>query len=135
MEKEEINELLQEIEYISRSYETKPWTENVKLLKADFDINSIGTPKHYLKIINELEELVRETRLLFLYSVFNKVCKEEDKLYYFDTPFQASMVYRAVMKKEGRFYLLDEDGDCREIFTSEKFIRFIDDLYFELYEQ
>ncbi len=68
-------------------------------------------------------EVLRETRLLFLYSILNMVCKESGKNYNFDNPFQANMKYSAVMKKEGRFYLLDEDGDYREIFTSEKFMR------------
>lgn len=112
----------------------KPWTENMKLLKEDFDLNRIDTPQNYSKIIDELSEILRETRLLFLYSVFNKVCEEESKLYYFDTPFQASMSYSAVMKNNGSFHLLDEDGDYREIFTSEAFARFIDEQYWELYE-
>ena len=134
MTKEEISKLSQEIEEISNNFEEKPWTENIKLLKEDFDINSISTPKHHWETIDELKEVLRETRLLFLYSVLNRVCKEEGKLYYFDTPFQASMRYDAVMKKEGSFYIQDEDSDYREIFTSEKFTQFIDDLYWELYE-
>jgi len=135
MTKEKISKLSQEIEDVSNNFENKPWTENIKLLKEDFDINSISTPNHYLKTIDEMEEVLRETRLLFLYSVLNIVCKEQGKLYNFDNPYQASMKYDAVMKKEGSFYLLDEDGDYREIFTSEKFMRFIDDQYWELYEQ
>jgi hypothetical protein len=134
MTTEEKSKLSQEIEDISKNFENKPWTENVKLLKEDFDINSISTPKHYLKTIDELQEILRETRLLFIYSVLNKVCKEEGKLYNFDTPYQASMKYNAVMKKEGSFYIMDEDGDYSEIFTSEAFTQFIDDLYWELYE-
>lgn len=134
MTQEELNKLSQEIEDISNNFELKPWTENIKLLKEDFNINEINTPNHYLKIIDEITEVLRETGVLFLYSVFNRVCKEERKLYYFDTPFQASMSYNAVMKKEGSFYLLDEDGDYREIFTSETFVRFIDDQYCNLYE-
>jgi hypothetical protein len=39
------------------------------------------------------------------------------------------------MRNEGSFYLRDEDGDFSEILPSEKFIRFIDDQYWELYEQ
>jgi hypothetical protein len=135
MTKEDLNKLSQEIDEISNNFEDKPWTDNVKLLKEDFDINSINTPSQYLKTLDELEEVLRETRLLFLYSVLNIVCKESGKNYNFDNPFQASMKYSAVMKKEGSFYLLDEDGDYGEIFTSEKFMRFIDDQYWELYEQ
>ncbi|PTX58955.1 hypothetical protein C8N46_11124 [Kordia periserrulae] len=135
MTKEDLNKLSQEIDEISNNFEDKPWTDNVKLLKEDFDINSINTPSQYLKTLDELEEVLRETRLLFLYSVLNIVCKESGKNYNFDNPFQASMKYTAVMKKEGSFYLLDEDGDYGEIFTSEKFMRFIDDQYWELYEQ
>ena len=135
MTKEEISKLSQEIEDISNNFENKPWTANVKLLKEDFDINSISSPNLYWKTIDELEEVLRETRLLFVYSVLNIVCKESGKLYNFENPYQASMKYMAVMKKEESFYLLDEDGDYREIFTSEKFMRFIDDQYWELYEQ
>ena len=135
MTKEEINRLSQEIEDLSQNFEDKPWTENVKFLKENFDIGSINTPKHYWKMIDEIEEILRETRLLFLFSIFNRLCVEEGKLYYFDTPYQASMRYDAVMKKEGSFYLLDEDGDFREIFTSEKFAHFIKRLYWKLCKQ
>ena len=135
MTKEELNKLSQEIEEISNNFKDKPWTENLKLLKENFDINSIKTPTQYLKTIDELEEVLRESRLLFLYSVLNLVCKESGENYIFDIPFQAGMKYSAVMKKEDSFYLLDEDGDYGEIFTSEKFMRFIDEQYWELYEQ
>ncbi|MCV9928374.1 hypothetical protein OIU83_11950 [Flavobacterium sp. LS1R49] len=109
-------------------------TGYLKLLREDFDINEIKTPKQYLETIDKITEILRETRLLFLYSVFNKVCTEEDKLYYFDTPYQANMSYSALIKKGKSFYLLDEDGDYSEIFTSESFVQFIDDQYWELYE-
>lgn len=134
MTKEELIKLSQEIEDISSNFEEQAWSENMKLLKEDFDINSIKTPKHYWKTNDDLIEVLRETRLLFLYSVFNRVCKEEGELYYFDTPYQANMKYDAVMKKEGSFYIQDEDGDFRDIFTSENFTQFIDNLYWELYE-
>jgi len=134
MTKENLSKLFQEIGVISSNFELKPWTENIKLLKDDFDINKIGSPQNYLEVINEITELLRQTRLLFIYSVLNKVCEEEGKLYHFEIPFQASMSYTAVMKKEGSFYLLDEDGHYRETFTSENFVRFIDDQYWELFE-
>ena len=97
-------------------------------------INKIKSPKQYLETIDEITEVLRENRLLFLYSVFNVVCKEEDKLYYFDTPYQAAMSYSALIKKGESFYLLDEDGDYSQTFTSEPFVQFIDDQYWELYE-
>ena len=134
MTKEELNKLSQEIEDISNNFEPKPFSENVKLLKEDFDINKIKSPKQYLETIDEITEVLRQTRLLFLYSVFNIVCKEEDKLYYFDTPYQAAMSYSALIKKGESFYLLDEDGDYSQTFTSEPFVQFIDDQYWELYE-
>lgn len=134
MTKEEAIKLSQEIDDVSSNFENKPWTENVKLLKENFDINSLKTPNHYLKTIDQLTEVLREARLLFINSVLNKVCIVEGELYNFETPYQAAMSYSAVMKKEGSFYLLDEDGDHSEIFTSEAFMRFIDDLYWELYE-
>lgn len=122
------------IEEVSAHFEDKPWTQNVKFLKADFDSTSLKSPKEYSLLINELDELLRETRLLFLHTIFEKICLEENKLYYFDTPYQAGMSYLAVVKKEGSFYLYDEDGDFSEIFTSEKFTQFIDDNYWELYD-
>ena len=134
MTKEELNKLSQEIEDISNNFELKPFSDNVKLLKEDFDINKIKSPKQYLETIDEITEVLRENRLLFLYSVFNLVCKEEDKLYYFDTPYQAAMSYSALIKKGVNFYLLDEDGDYSQTFTSEPFVQFIDDQYWELYE-
>ena len=134
MTKEEQNKLSQEIEDISNNFELKPFSDNVKLLKEDFDINKIKSPKQYLETIDEITEVLRQTRLLFLYSVFNKVCIEEDKLYYFDTPYQAAMSYSALIKKGENFYLLDEDGDYSQTFTSEPFVQFIDDQYWELYE-
>ena len=85
MTKEEKVILLQEIDDISSNFEDASFTGNIKLLKEDFDIKSIKTPKVYRKTIDELNEVLRETRLLFLYSVLNKVCEEEGKLYYFDT--------------------------------------------------
>jgi hypothetical protein len=135
MTKEELSKLSNEIEEISSHFENKPWTENRKLLKKEFSINTINTPNNYLNTLSELEEVLRETRLLFLYSVFNLVCKEEGKLYDFDNPYQAGIKYTAIMKKEDTFYLLDEDGDLKEMFVSENFVQFVDDSYWELYEQ
>lgn len=134
MTKEEINTLTQTIDKISNHFEPKPWTDGAKFLKEDFDINKLETPNHYLETIGKIAELLREARLLFIYSVFNKVCTEESKLYNFSTPYQSNMSYSAVMKKDDTFYLLDEDGDYREIFTSEPFVRFIEDEYWEIYE-
>ncbi len=113
MTKEEINTLSQKIEDVSCYFENKPWTANVKLLKEEFNVESINTPNYYWEIIDEIEEVLRETRILFLCSVFNIICKEEGKLYYFKTPYQSNMRYDAIMKKEGSFYLLDEDGHYR----------------------
>jgi hypothetical protein len=135
MTQEELIKLSKEIDEISSNFENKPWTEKRKLLKKEFNIGSINSPNNYLQTLSELEEVIRETRLLFLYSVFNIVCKEEGKLYDFDNPYQAGMRYTAIMKKEDTFYLLDEDGDLKEMFVSENFVQFVDDTYWELYEQ
>ncbi len=135
MTKEELSKLSNEIEEISSNFENKPWTDNRKLLKKEFNSGSINSPNNYLNTLSELEEVLRETRLLFLYSVFNIVCKEEGKLYDFDKPYQAGMRYTAIIKKEDTFYLLDEDGDLKEMFVSENFVQFVDDSYWELYEQ
>ena len=128
MTKEEINKLSQEIESLSNNFEDKA-------LKDNFDVNSINTPKHYRRVIRKIEEILSEARGLFLYSVFNRVCKEEGVPCYFETPYQANMRYDAVMKKGGVFYLLDEDGHYRDIFVGEKFMHFIDNLYWKLYDK
>ena len=135
MTKDEINILSREIESISKNFETEPWTEKIKLLKDDFDINSIASPSRYIEFISEVSEILREARLLFLYSVLNKVCDKEGAAYHFKTPYQASMKYSAVMKKEGGFFILDEDGHYREISATENFTRFIDNEYWELIDE
>lgn len=134
MTKEEINKLTQDIGDVSNNFDSKPFTENIRLLKEDFDLNILDTPQNYKDILDDISEILRQTRLLFLYSVLNKVCKQEEEIYAFKNPFQASMKYHGVMKKEQIFYLQDEDGAYREIFTSEKFVQFIDDEYWEIYE-
>ena len=134
MTKVELNKLTEDIVDISKNFELKPFTANVKKLKEDFDITCVQTPRHYLEVIDQVSEVMRQTRFLFICSVLNKVCTEEGKWYSFDIPFQANLAYSAVMKKEGYFYILDEDGDYREIFSSENFTQFIDDQYWELYE-
>lgn len=134
MTKEQLNNFYQDIEKISENFEQKPFTENVKLLKENFKIDSLNTPNHYQSMIDELSEIIRESRVLFIYSVLNKVCEEDEKVYLFDVPYQASMNYIGVMKKEGSFYLQDEDKDFREIFSSEGFTHFIDTQYWKLYE-
>ena len=135
MTKEKTNKIFREIEAIADNFEDEPWTENVRLLKADFDAGNLEKPKHYSEVISEVTEILREARLLFLHSVFAKVCEKEGESYSFSVPYQAGMKYSAVMKKEGSFYLLDEDGDYREIFTNENFVRFIDDQYWQLIEE
>ena len=135
MPKDNLNQISQIIEDISGNFEDEPWTENMKLLRPDFDLNTIKSPKHYLDVMAEVRELSRQTRVMFLHSVFNKVCHTEGESYTFSTPYQAGMQYSAVMKKEGVFYILDEDGQFREMFTTEKFTQFIDDLYWEIIDE
>lgn len=133
MKKEDLNKFSQDISDISSNFENTPWTDNVKLLKEDFDIQTLKDPGHYSNTISEVSEILRQTRLLFLYSVLRRVCTEEGKLYHFGTPYQANMKYSAICLREGSFYLLDEDGDYRDIFTSESFVHFIEDQYWDLY--
>jgi hypothetical protein len=126
--------LIQDIEKVTSNFESKPFSENVRMLKLDFDLTSLDSPQNYAKIMGDISEVYRQSRLLFIYSVLNKVCLDEGKIYPFNNPFQAGMSYSGVMKKEDTFYLLDEDGDFREVFTSEKFTQFIDDEFWEVYE-
>lgn len=135
MTSEELKKFSEDIESLSANYEEKPWTDGIKLLKLEFDLNSIDSPSHYLKLTRDLDEFNRQSRVLFLYSVLNVVCEEENKLYHFETPYQASMKYDAVMKKDDSFYIRDEDSHFREIFQSVEFMRFIDDHYWRLYEE
>ncbi|MCE5178574.1 MAG: hypothetical protein LLF81_05470 [Porphyromonadaceae bacterium] len=134
MNREKLDELSNNIEKISSNFEEKSWTENFKLLRDDYDINNLETPKHYLNVLSELEEITRQVRLLFILSVLGKVCKEEGKLYNFNVPYQANMQYNGVFKKDSTFYLVDEDGNTRDVFTTEKFVQFIHIQYRKLYE-
>ena len=104
------------------------------MLKLDFGLATLDSPKNYAKIMGDISEVYRQSSLLFIYFVLNKVCLDEGKIYPFNNPFQVGMSYSGVMKKEDTFYLLDEDGDLREVFTSEKFTQFIDDEFWEVYE-
>lgn len=135
MRQDEITNLSRDIEAVSSNFEHEPWTDNLRLLRKEFDIASISTPFHYSKIMNQLTEISRQNRVLFLYSVFSRVCKEEAVNYEFSSPYQAGMKYSAVMKKEDVFYILDEDRQYREIFTTENFARFVDNEYWELIER
>lgn len=135
MIKEKSNKIFREIEAITDNFEDEPWTDNVRLLKAGFDAGKLEKPKHYSEVISEVTEILREARVLFLHSIFAKVCEKEGEPYSFSVPYQAGMKYSAVMKKEGSFYLLDEEGDYREIFANENFTRFIDDQYWKLIEE
>ncbi len=135
MKKEKSSKIFREIEAITDNFEDEPWTENVRLLKADFDAGKLETPKHYSEVISELSEILREARVLFLHSVFAKVCEKEGEPYGFSVPYQARMKYGAVMRKGGSFYLLDEDGHYREIFTNENFTRFVDEQYWKLIDE
>lgn len=134
MNKNKMNELFKDLSAVNDNFEVEAITLNIKPIKENYDINSANNPKKYWRILEELQELSRQTRILFIHSALNKICIEEGKLYQFDDAFQASMEYTAVMKKENNFYLLDEDGDYREVFISENFARFIDEQYWELYD-
>lgn len=135
MTNNELNEFSKSLQRLSTNYEEKAWTVGIKLLRTEFKLSSIENPNHYLKLINDLNEFSRQSRVLFLYSVLNLVCKEESKLYHFETPYQTSLKYDAVMKKDDTFYIRDEDGHFREIFQSIEFMQFIDDQYWRLYEE
>lgn len=135
MKKEELNELMECIKDITSNFETLPFSgSTTRFLRDDFDVNATKSPKKYWKPIEQLSELLREARILFIFSTLSRVCKEEGELYYFDTPYQANMRYDGVMKKEGNFYLLDEDGHYRDVFTSDRFTEFIDHMYWEMFE-
>ena len=96
-------------------------------------IDQLDQPSIYLDLLDDLEEVKRQTRVLFIHAVLNKVCIEAGKLYLFNGPYQASISYKGVLKEEGNFYLKDEDGVLTKIFDSENFQQFIDDQYWELY--
>ncbi len=126
--------LCNKIDKVSTKFESTLLTGSYRILKNDFSINDLDEPNIYLRLLEDLEEVKRQTRVLFIHVVLNKVCIEERKIYLFNTPYQANMSYSGVMKKEGIFYLKDEDGDLKEVFDSENFQQFIDDQYWELYD-
>ncbi len=125
--------LIEEIKDIKSNFNSS-LNSDFSFLKEDLDIKNLNNPNKYFGTINEIEKLLRETRILFLHSVLNLACKNENEIYVFDSPFQAAMKYDAVIKKNNSFYLRDEDGDFREIFTSKEFYEFIDEQFYELYE-
>ena len=136
MEKKDLEVLTSEIKEVTDHYEDIAWSDNARLLKSDFDISSIKSPSSYLNTVNHLDEIIRETRLLFIFSVLIKVCIEDSKPYVFKVPYdEQADNYSAVVKKGDDFFLVDSDGDLREIFSNEKFMRFIDDEYWELYDE
>ena len=135
MKKHEIEKLACEIESISNYFEDEPVTGNMRALKENFDLGAIGSPKRYLEFISEAGEIIRQARVLFLHSALNRVCEKEGLDYRFKKPYEANMKYSAVMKKDGTFYILDEDGHYREIFCSDKFAQFVDNEYWELLEK
>ncbi|WP_397382393.1 hypothetical protein [Prosthecobacter sp.] len=135
MKQDEIQKLAREIESISNHFEEKPWTDNIRPLKDDFDMATIGDPKGYLEFISEANEILRQARVLFIYSVFNRVCEKDGIAYCFKAPYEANMKYSAVMKNDGSFYILDEDGHYRETFYTEKFARFVENEYWEVVEK
>lgn len=135
MSNEGLNNLALELEKVSTNFESLSFTKNNSVLKPNIDFNELDTPPSYLNLCEDLKEWQRKSRILFLLSVLTKVCLEEGKYYYFEEPFQAGMKYIAVIKKNDYFYLLDEDKDLREIFVSEDFVQFIDDNFWELYEE
>ena len=126
--------LCNRIEKISDKFETIDLIPTKWFLKNDLKVDQFEQPSFYLDLLEDLEEVKRQTRVLFIHAVLNKVCVQEGKLYLFNAPYQASMSYSGVMKKEGTFYLKDEDGDLKEVFDSENFQQFIDDQYWELYD-
>lgn len=135
MTKEKLSEFANNVEKIAYNFEETPWTDNVKFLKEDFDIKKAESPKHYQEVLREFAELTRQTRLLFVMTVLEKVCIEEGKIYNFDVPYKANIEYTGVLKKDLTFYLVDEDGDFKDVFTSENFVHFIDDQYWELFDE
>jgi hypothetical protein len=135
MKKDEIEKLAREIDSISSNFEDEAWTDNMRALKEDFDIRTIGNPKRYLEFMSEVSEILRQARVLFLHSAFNMVCEEEGIPYRFKAPYEANMKYSAVMKKNGVFFILDEDGQYREMFYTEKFAGFVENEYWEIIEK
>ena len=135
MKKKDLEILTSEIKEVTDHFEDNAWSDNVRLLKSNFDIGSIKGPNSYLNTVNLLDEVLRETRLLFIFSVLKKVCLEDSKAYVFKVPYEQTDTYSAVMKKGEDFFLVDSDGDLRDVFSNGKFMRFIDDEYWELYEE
>lgn len=61
MTKEDLSKLTLEIDVISGNFENKPFTDNIRLLTEDFDLNSLSSPNHYLQTIDQFTELLRQT--------------------------------------------------------------------------
>ena len=135
MKKLEIEKLAREIESISNHFEDELLIGSMKILRENFSVDTLGDPNGYLDFISEIGEILRQARVLFIYSAFNRVCEKEGVEYRFKAPYKSNMKYSAVMKKDGIFYILDEDGDYRDIFCTEKFAEFVENEYRELIEK
>ncbi|MDR1847641.1 MAG: hypothetical protein LBR17_05940 [Bacteroidales bacterium] len=127
MTQEEKDKLIQAFERIEHHFDVNPYSANLTSLKDDFTLNDLDKEGslYYSESVETIGEYYHAACAIYIYSLLNEVCKKEEKLYYFDTPYQAGMRYDAVMKKENAFYLLDEDGHFRDVFSSEKFMQFV----------
>lgn len=52
-----------------------------------------------------------------------------------NVPYEQAYTYSAVVRKKDDFFLVDSDMDLVEIFSNEQFKRFIDNEYWEVYEE
>lgn len=134
MDEKERDSFQQKINNLSKLFESKGLTSGMNPEHKNFDTSKLEDPNFYLELLDELEELKRQARVLFLHSVFKKLCVEEGKVYKFSYPFQAIKSYIGIFKKEEFYYLVDDNGGLGHCFYDENFQIFIDREFWELYD-
>lgn len=71
------------------------------------EIEYIKIPEKYHDIYTELNSIYNDTKLLFLESVFELFCNENNKIYNFQTRFNSDIPYQGIIKNNNKLYLID----------------------------
>lgn len=71
------------------------------------EIEYIKIPEKYYDVYTELNSIFNDTKLLFLESVFDLFCNENNKIYNFQTRFYSDITYQGIVKNNNKLYLID----------------------------
>lgn len=68
MTNEEIAHLCRRIEDVDKNFGQNSYSGDMTPLKQDFDIKSLGVPNYYLELMDEMNDMLRKSRVLFLHT-------------------------------------------------------------------